>query len=539
MAELSNVIDSFSLKDELNPKIWENPASPKEAKLKPKVEEALMKIAEDFIDNLGDDVFVDDIRLTGSLSNYNWSNYSDFDLHIIIDFQQYESKADLYKELYRLKAELYNQKNDFKIYGYDVELYAQSVEESHFATGVYSLMNNEWVVEPEKSKKSIDKNLLKNKLESWVKKIDSAIEKSEKENDETTLKKIKDKIKEYRQCGLEKDGELSYENLVFKGLRRLGSIGKILDTKKKITDKKLSVEKKLEESIKKIFLEYNYLEGEYNPEATESESVFIRDLDELKDNGVKLEFTPGQKIPYDKNVEKIQTGLQFLGFSLPEWGVDGKFGPETQEATKAFQESKGINSDGIFGPLEMKVMIDNLIQKDFKDSNLATIQSERKIPYDIFTYLDLNDSKQFEIYKNICQKFIEHRNPQAHVSGEMMANCAKEYFSQGYVPPELALAQLTAEGGLSKKPNAKPIRTKNPFNVGNTTSGKINVRPSFEDGVCLYYDLMTRRYLVKGRKAEDLLQNFVNINGHRYAGSENYETDLISLVNTIKNVTQP
>jgi len=539
MAELSNVIDSFSLKDELNPKIWENPASPKEAKLKPKVEEALMKIAEDFIDNLGDDVFVDDIRLTGSLSNYNWSNYSDFDLHIIIDFQQYESKADLYKELYRLKAELYNQKNDFKIYGYDVELYAQSVEESHFATGVYSLMNNEWVVEPEKSKKSIDKNLLKNKLESWVKKIDSAIEKSEKENDETTLKKIKDKIKEYRQCGLEKDGELSYENLVFKGLRRLGSIGKILDTKKKITDKKLSVEKKLEESIKKIFLEYNYLEGEYNPEATESESVFIRDLDELKDNGVKLEFTPGQKIPYDKNVEKIQTGLQFLGFSLPEWGVDGKFGPETQEATKAFQESEGINSDGIFGPLEMKVMIDNLIQKDFKDSNLATIQSERKIPYDIFTYLDLNDSKQFEIYKNICQKFIEHRNPQAHVSGEMMANCAKEYFSQGYVPPELALAQLTAEGGLSKKPNAKPIRTKNPFNVGNTTSGKINVRPSFEDGVCLYYDLMTRRYLVKGRKAEDLLQNFVNINGHRYAGSENYETDLISLVNTIKNVTQP
>ena len=161
MAELSNVIDSFSLKDELNPKVWENPASPKEAKLKPKVEDALMKIAEDFIDNLGDDVFVDDIRLTGSLSNYNWSNYSDFDLHIIIDFQQYESKSDLYKELYRLKAELYNQKNDFKIYGYDVELYAQSVEESHFATGVYSLMNSEWVVEPKKSKKSIDKNLLK------------------------------------------------------------------------------------------------------------------------------------------------------------------------------------------------------------------------------------------------------------------------------------------------------------------------------------------------------------------------------------------
>ena len=531
MAELSNVIDSFSLKDELNPKVWENPSNPKKAKLKPKVKEALMKIAEDFVDNLGDDVFVDDIRLTGSLSNYNWSNYSDFDLHIIIDFQQYESKADLYKELYRLKAELYNQKNDFKIYGYDVELYAQSVEESHFATGVYSLMNNEWVVEPKKSKKSIDKNLLKNKLESWVKKIDSAIEKSEKENDETTLKKIKDKIKEYRQCGLEKDGELSYENLVFKGLRRLGSIGKILDTKKKITDKKLSVEKKLEEQlIRKLLEQYSVME---------TESEFLKYLDELKDNGAKFEYTPGQKIPYIEDVEKIQTGLQYLGYSLPKWGVDGKYGPETEGATMNFQEDNGITQDGIFGPLELGVMVEKLIEKNFQDSDLSSIQYQRQVPYDVFTYLDLNNDEDFKIYEEICQKFIEHRNPNAEVTGRMMANCARKYFSQGYVPPELALAQLTAEGGLSKNPEAKPIRTKNPFNVGNTDSGKVNVRDSFEDGVCVYYDLMTRRYLVGDRKAEDLLQNFVNVNGNRYASAQEYETSLTSLVNTIKKVTQP
>ena len=536
MAELSNVLDSFSLKDELNPKVWENPSNPKKAKLKPKVKEALMKIAEDFIDNLGDDIFVDDITLTGSLSNYNWSNYSDFDLHIIIDFQQYESKAELYKELYRLKAELYNQKHDFKIYGYDVELYAQDLEESHFATGVYSLMNEEWVVEPEKSKKSIDKNLLKNKLESWVKKIDSAIEKSEKENDETSLKKIKDKIKEYRQCGLEKDGELSYENLVFKGLRRLGSIGKILDTKKKITDKKLSVEKKLEESIKKI-LEQNYVEGEYD--VTESDSKFLNYLDELKDNGAKFEYTPGLKIPYISDVEKIQTGLQFLGFSLPKWGVDGKYGPETESATMNFQENSGLMKNGVFGPMELEVMISKMIEKDFKDSDLESIQKVREVPYDIFTYLDLNDPEELKIYKDICDKFIEYRNPNAEVTGEMMANCARNYFSQGYVPPELALAQLTAEGGLSKNPESKPIRTKNPFNVGNTDSGKVNVRDSFEDGVCLYYDLMTRRYLVGDRKAEDLLQNFVNVNGNRYASAQEYETSLTSLVNTIKKVTQP
>ena len=163
----------------------------------------------------------------------------------------------------------------------------------------------------------------------------------------------------------------------------------------------------------------------------------------------------------------------------------------------------------------------------------------RNIQGDTFTYLDLDNPEEYETYKEICQKYIDHRNPNAGVTGDMMANCAKRYFSQGYVPPELALAQLALEGGLSKDPKAKPIRTKNPFNVGNTDSGAVNVRPSIEDGVCVYYDLMTRKYLTSSQRAETLLQNFVNVNGNRYASNQDYEENLVSLVNTIKKVTQP
>jgi hypothetical protein len=61
------------------------------------------------------------------------------------------------------------------------------------------------------------------------------------------LKKIKDKVKDYRQSGLEKDGEFSYENLVFKYLRRSGHIGKLFDEKTKIKDKELSVERTIQE----------------------------------------------------------------------------------------------------------------------------------------------------------------------------------------------------------------------------------------------------------------------------------------------------
>ena len=61
---------------------------------------------------------------------------------------------------------------------------------------------------------------------------------------EDTIKQIndlKDKIKKFRQSGLEKGGEYSYENLTFKLLRRNGYIEKLINLKSKVVDKKLSI----------------------------------------------------------------------------------------------------------------------------------------------------------------------------------------------------------------------------------------------------------------------------------------------------------
>ena len=49
------------------------------------------------------------------------------------------------------------------------------------------------------------------------------------------------RLKKFRQRGLESGGEYSYENLTFKLLRRNGYIGKLLDLKSTIIDKKLSI----------------------------------------------------------------------------------------------------------------------------------------------------------------------------------------------------------------------------------------------------------------------------------------------------------
>jgi predicted nucleotidyltransferase len=164
MRNFQQILNSFSVKKTLNPKVWENPDDPEKSSMVPKVRKALMRIAEEFIDYLGEDVFVEDIVLTGSLANFNWSEFSDFDLHIIVDLQQYEDEAQLYKELYNLKKQVFNDKHDIKIFGYDVELYAQDNEESHFATGVYSVMNDEWVIDRPKFINEFDMSVLDKRL---------------------------------------------------------------------------------------------------------------------------------------------------------------------------------------------------------------------------------------------------------------------------------------------------------------------------------------------------------------------------------------
>lgn len=245
MDSLSNILSSFNLQETLNPKVFENPDDPKNAVMKSKVRNALMKIADEFISGLDDKIEVVDVVLTGSLANFNWSKFSDFDLHVIIDYGVYGKQKDLYQELFQLKKQLFNQKHDISIFGYEVELYPQDEKESHFSTGTYSIMTDEWINIPTKEKFTIDKSILKTKVDSWRDKIENLISSIKAEGikkNEDKIDNLKKKIKEYRQSGLEEVGELSYENLVFKYLRRSGLMEKLYNTVNKQLDKELSLE---------------------------------------------------------------------------------------------------------------------------------------------------------------------------------------------------------------------------------------------------------------------------------------------------------
>jgi predicted nucleotidyltransferase len=150
MDKYSEILSSFGTQETLNPQIWDDVESD-EPKLKPQIRKALLMIAGEFMDFLGDDLFVDDVRFTGSLANYNWSKFSDIDLHLYVDFSQFDVEdVEVYKELFQLKKTLFNTTHNITVKGFDVELYAEDIDESHFSSGVYSVMFDTWVHNPEK-----------------------------------------------------------------------------------------------------------------------------------------------------------------------------------------------------------------------------------------------------------------------------------------------------------------------------------------------------------------------------------------------------
>jgi len=245
MESLNKVISSFKLNSTLQPKIWVDGGS----RMNPNVRKNLLEIAYQFIDSFGVDVVIDDIIVKGSIANYNWSEYSDVDLHIIVDYKQFSDKLkDMYVEYFDLKKIVFNQKRNIKIFGYDVEAYVEGTDEKGVSGGIYSILNDEWIKKPIKEKMKANNEDITINVKKWMRIIDNLIKHLEGEDIETIrngVKVIKDKLKKYRISGLDKSGELGVENLVFKVLRRNGYIEKLYNTPTKVIDKKLSLDEKL------------------------------------------------------------------------------------------------------------------------------------------------------------------------------------------------------------------------------------------------------------------------------------------------------
>ena len=247
----SDVLNSFAIKSELNPKIWVGD------KLNPKVRTKLVKIATDFFTELDlpSEVKMKDIIFTGSLANFNWSKFSDIDLHIVLDFSQIEGEDKFKEDFFYAQKALWNQAHDITVFDYPVELYAQDIKAKLVASAVYSVKFDKWILKASREDFKVNKKVIKQKADRFIDNLKD-IRKDYQENKLQSVvdkvKTLKDKIKNYRTSGLEKGGEYAIENLVFKTLRRTPFMDILDSYKSKAYDKLMSVKETIKESLRLI-----------------------------------------------------------------------------------------------------------------------------------------------------------------------------------------------------------------------------------------------------------------------------------------------
>lgn len=234
------VLDSFQLKPSLNPEFWDKEV------LRKDISDQLMLIAQEFFDGLKspENLVIKDVIFTGSLANYNWSKYSDVDLHVIVDFETVDTDEEFIKQLFDSYKNLWNNNHNITIKGYDVELYLQDIRETLSANAVYSVKRNKWLLKPEKEKFKLNRNIIKKKALTFIDKLKDVKKVYAEEEYQKALDKsqeLKDKIKKYRKSGLESGGEFSLENLVFKVLRRTPFMEVLNDINSKSYDQIMSL----------------------------------------------------------------------------------------------------------------------------------------------------------------------------------------------------------------------------------------------------------------------------------------------------------
>ncbi len=233
---LDHIDEKLTLKyhDKLNQRIFDGESLREDVKIK------LLEIAVSWQkfakipENL-----IKDIILTGSVANYNYTKYSDLDVHLVIDRDKLFGNREYVDEYLSDKKTLWSLTRKIRIKGYPVELYAQDSNEKLIASGVYSLRKNEWISKPVHGNYNFTNDpALEKKVDEMKDTIYNMIK---NQSSEENFKIMKEKIKNMRKAALLSGDEFSFDNLIFKSLRSEGIFDKMNKYLEKIRDKKLSL----------------------------------------------------------------------------------------------------------------------------------------------------------------------------------------------------------------------------------------------------------------------------------------------------------
>jgi hypothetical protein len=203
--------------DQLNPKLWDGD------QLRPEVKIKLLQIADKFREFIDLDIPVLDIHITGGQVTYHYTEQSDLDLHLIVDYGKIQCDQEV-EELLDTKRLLFKEKFQINIRGIPVEPGTEDVNRPTVSSA-WSLKTDSWIREPKNYSGKIDHENIKKQYEYWDKLIGSVLE----QNDIKSAQKVLKLLRKYRKSGLKHSGEYGVENLVYKSLRNSRVLAKLVN----------------------------------------------------------------------------------------------------------------------------------------------------------------------------------------------------------------------------------------------------------------------------------------------------------------------
>jgi len=230
-------VSSIVMNDELSPLLWIGETMIED------VRELLLKNVKKFIEfSELQTLKFSDIILTGSMANYNYGDKSDIDIHIILDFSQLSDDKDFVNDYLKIKSTIWEDKIPVTIGGHYIEYYFQDLSQTVHSSGVYSIVKNKWIRKPLKKIINIDTENVRLKASFYINKIENLENIEDLDLFNKKYKELRKKIKQFRQCGLDKSGEYSTENIVFKILRNNGYLEKLVNLRNDKLSDELSVD---------------------------------------------------------------------------------------------------------------------------------------------------------------------------------------------------------------------------------------------------------------------------------------------------------
>ena len=245
-SEINKILDEIDYdfnnlkpKPTLNRKFWD-----RNRRLNGKTADKLLDIAKDFAIELDIEDKIKNVIFTGSLASYNWHKKSDIDLHLVINYEDFDEKPEIMKQLFDSLRSNWNKKHKIMIRGHEVEIYIQDEDEEHHANGVYSLIEEDWLIKPMPLDTELDIDGAKKKAEGVEKDINEAnklLSMKRHLDARKMAEKIKEKVRNLRLSGLKGEGIYSIENIAFKILRNSNLLDKLDHIYVQSYDKMMSI----------------------------------------------------------------------------------------------------------------------------------------------------------------------------------------------------------------------------------------------------------------------------------------------------------